>query len=261
MIIKKFIKKKGSDLGLYPTWVIPYTFQGKTNKGYCTICERETYFAKVKPWLRDHYLCAWCKSIPRNRALVHTLQIFYPNWRDLHIHESSPGGPSSKHISRQCKNYIPSQYFLDTELGAKKGGVRCENLEKMTFTDETFDLIITQDVFEHVMHPADAFREINRVLKPGGAHIFTMPWYPKLKKTVQRARQNGKEVEFLEKPVYHGNPIDPEGSLVTFDWGLDFTDFIYQYSGMFTTIYLHKNEYLGLEAEFLEVFISRKTSE
>jgi hypothetical protein len=88
-----------------------------------------------------------------------------------------------------------------------------------------------------------------------------MPWYPKLTKTVQRAKQVGDTITYLEEPVYHGNPIDAKGSLVTYDWGLDFTDFIYKHSGMHTTIYLHENSYLGLEAEFLEVFISRKPGE
>jgi len=128
----------------------------------------------------------------------------------------------------------------------------------MTFEENSLDLMMTQDVFEHVMNPAAAFKEISRVLKPGGGHVFTMPWYPKLKKTVQRVRMSDNQIEFLEEPIYHGNPIDAKGSLVTYDWGIDFTDFIYRNSGMFTTIYLVNDKKMGLEAEFLEVFISRK---
>jgi cellulose synthase/poly-beta-1,6-N-acetylglucosamine synthase-like glycosyltransferase len=45
---------------------------------------------------------------------------------------------------------------------------------------------------------------------------------------------------------------------VTFDWGLDFTEYIYASSGMFTTIYLVRDKTMDLEAEFLEVFISQK---
>ena len=109
------------------------------------------------------------------------------------------------------------------------------------------------------MNPDKAFKEISCVLKPGGAHIFTMPWYPKLKRTVQRSKMVNGEIEFLEESVYHGNPIDPEGSLVTFDWGIDFSDYICANSGMPTTIYLVRDKKMGLEAEFLEVFISRKS--
>ena len=70
-----------------------------------------------------------------------------------------------------------------------------------------------------------------------------------------------KKIEYHQKAVYHGNPIDGEGSLVTFDWGLDFTDFIFKHSGMTTIIYLEIDRKKGLDGEFLEVFISRKADE
>lgn len=74
-----------------------------------------------------------------------------------------------------------------------------------------------------------------------------------------RAKIVNNQIECLEEPIYHGNPIDAKGSLVTHDWGIDFTDFVYENSKMFTTIYLINNNKLGLEAEFLEVFITRKS--
>ena len=89
----------------------------------------------------------------------------------------------------------------------------------MTFPNESFDLFITQDVFEHVMTPNKAFKEIARVLKPDGAHVFTIPWYHTLTKTIQRAQLNKGVIEHIKEPIYHGNPIDEKGSLVTFDWG------------------------------------------
>jgi SAM-dependent methyltransferase len=232
---------------------------GKINKGYCPICETRTIFVERDKWLRDFYVCTKCNSIPRQRAIVSVLNKFVPEWKDCKIHESSPGGSSSTFIQKNCAGYVPTQFFQDVPLGEYKDSIRCENLEKMTFDNNSFDLVISQDVFEHVMNPADAFRDISRILKPGGAHIFTMPWDPHLKKTVQRARQlDSGEIEYLEEAVYHGNPIDSKGSLVTFDWGADFVDFIYANSGMFTTIYLAKDKTMGLDAEFLEVFISRK---
>ena len=66
------------------------------------------------------------------------------------------------------------------------------------------------------------------------------------------------EIQNLHEPLYHGNPISSEGSLVTFDYGMDFTELIFRSSGMNTTIYLQKNSWMGLDAEFLEVFISKK---
>lgn len=231
---------------------------GKGNRGYCPVCEQETIFIRHNPWLRDYYKCMHCQSIPRHRALINALNIFSPGWPDMVIHESSPGGTSSEHISRKCKKYSISHFFPDTPTGSLKNGVRCENLEEMTFEDSRFGLFITQDVFEHVNHPQKAFKEIARVLKPGGMHIFTVPVYHDLKETRPRiAIQDGK-IQHLLEPVYHGNPIDRKGSLVTVDYGNDFTDLIFRSSGMATTIYLQKDPRMGLDAEFLEVFISRK---
>lgn len=230
----------------------------KSNPGFCVICEQETEFIEFNEWLRDYYFCKKCRSIPRQRALVNALNIFSKNWRDSVIHESSPCGPSSDYIRSKCKHYSESQLFNDVPLGSSLYGIRCENLENMTFEDESFDIFITQDVFEHVLRPELAFKEINRVLKPDGIHIFTMPWYQDLPQTVPRVKINNGSIEHLMPPIYHGNPVDKSGSLVTYDWGIDFIDFIYRHGKMFTTIFLNIDRNLGLNAEFLHVFISRK---
>ena len=234
-------------------------YKYSSNKGYCYCCSNKVSFLKTGEWLRDYYLCSNCRSIPRNRALIKTIQLFAPDYKDLIIHESSPGTQSSIHLKRNCRFYSDSQYFPDIKPGTEHNGFLCENLDALTFQDAKFDLFITSDVFEHIMNPDKAFSEVARVLKPGGMHIFTMPWYPKLKESRRRAEIDKRgEVRHLEEPIYHGNPVDSKGSLVTIDWGLDFCDKIHQFSGMVTTIYLEHNRYYGLDGEFLEVFVSRK---
>lgn len=138
---------------------------------------KKTVFYKRSRWLRDDLRCIRCESISRFRALIYVLNTYFPQWCNLTIHESSPGGASSIKIENECKNYIPTYFFPDTELGHIKNGYRCENLEKETFQSESFDLVITQDVFEHILNPTQAFSEIERTLKPNGCHVFTVPWY------------------------------------------------------------------------------------
>lgn len=228
------------------------------NKGYCCICERETVFVASDQWLRDFYKCEICKTIPRNRALVNALNIFVSDWKNFKIHESSPGGSVSDYLKRNCIHYSSSHFYSDTPRGEYKNGYRSEDLTELTFENESFDVFVTSDVFEHVFYPERAFNEIQRVLRPGGYHIFTMPWYPHLEKSVRRTRlREDGSFEFLKDPVYHGNPIG-NGSIVTFDWGLDFTDVIFRACNMTTTIYSERDRKKGLDGEFLEVFISRK---
>jgi SAM-dependent methyltransferase len=182
----------------------------------------------------------------------------FPNWQKLSIHESSPTGAASAKISRESKNYVASQFFPDVPRGQMKGNERSEDLEQLTFDNESFDLTITQDVFEHVLRPEKAFAEIARTLKPNGAHVFTVPYY-RGRKTVVRARPDGPGgIKHLMKPDYHGNPIDANGSLVITEWGDELGDFILRTSGMTTTIFNFFDPRFGLEGEFLDVLISRK---
>lgn len=230
------------------------------NRGYCVICEQETTFIIHDPWLRDYYKCKRCDTIPRNRALVNALNRFSPDWRKKILHESSPGGAVSKFLKKNCPEYSSSHYYDDVPRGEYKGEHRSEDLCRLTFPDQSFDLFITSDVFEHVFDPEKAFAEIARVLKPGGMHIFTMPWYPQYAKSIPRAKLNaGGTIEYLLEAVYHGNPIGKgKGSLVTTDWGLDFSDFILKHGGMSTTTYVERDRHKGIDGEFLEVFISQK---
>ncbi len=230
---------------------------GDFNFGHCPICEAKTVFIKKDPWLRDYYHCIRCLSIPRWRALIYALESYFPNWRELKIHESSPGGASSDKLRRECKNYLATHFFSDTPAGEIKNGFRCENLERQTFGDSEFDLVITQDVFEHVWNPDRAFRDVARTLKKGGAHVFTLPWYY-WKRSLTRAVGENGVIKHVEKPDYHGNPIDPDGSLVVTEWGWDLCDFIYKHSGLTTTVVRARDKSRGIDGEFIEVFISRK---
>jgi hypothetical protein len=91
--------------------------RAKGNHGYCSICEHPVYFEIEGPWLRDQYRCVNCKSIPRWRALMSVVTELYPKWRELKIHESSPGGPLSDKLARECPEYLPSHFFPDAPRG------------------------------------------------------------------------------------------------------------------------------------------------
>lgn len=229
--------------------------------GTCPICERHAIFIKAGPWLRDEFLCYRCRSIPRWRALIHVIQTRFPNWRDLHIHESSPGGPASQKLARECRSYVATHFFPDVPPGQMKNGFRCENLEQQTFADDSFDLVVTSDVFEHVLDPARGFSEIGRTLRLGGAHVFTVPWYWWKKTLVRAVRGGDGTIANVEPADYHGNPIDEKGSLVVTEWGPDLCDFIYRTSGLTTTAILIRDMKMGLAGEFCDVFVSTKCAE
>lgn len=140
-------------------------------------------------------------------------------------------------------------------------GITNQNLEEMTFLDETFDVFITQDVLEHVNSPEWVLLEIIRTLKRGGIHIFTTPIYP-FRKTRPHIIMEGNVRKNILPSVYHGNTISKEGSLVTYEWGgSDFLSMIDEITRMDSMIVEFPNSREienGLERDFLQVIASIK---
>lgn len=229
------------------------------HNGYCPICCKESTFTAKNKWFRDFLICQNCNSIPRERALMVAIESYFPQWKQSIIHESSPSkrGTSLK-LEKECSNYIESQYFSNCEPGSYVDKVRCENLEMMSFANESIDLHVTQDVFEHIFNPSRAFKEIERTLKPGGMHIFSVPLVNKNKPSNARAAIKDNEIVYLLPPEYHENPV-AKNSLVTMDWGYDITEYIFKHSGLFTTIFYVNDLDRGIRAEFIEILISVKS--
>jgi SAM-dependent methyltransferase len=75
--------------------------------------------------------------------------------------------------------------------------------------------MISGDVFEHIPFPEQAIRDSYRILKPGGCHIFTAPFYHHRFTNERRSslRDDGV-IEHHMKPWYHDDPMRPEGVLV-----------------------------------------------
>ena len=107
--------------------------------------------------------------------------------------------------------------------------------------------------------PDKDFKEINRTLKKGGAHIFSVPLVNKHQKTERWAikGENG-EPKFLFEPDWHVNPIEKNGSPVTMHWGYDIVEFIKTYVNGHSTIeYINDLNY-GIRAEYIEIIVSKK---
>jgi SAM-dependent methyltransferase len=223
--------------------------------GTCPICKRRTLFVKSELWLRESNSCLSCGSISRWRAFYSVLETRFPRWRAMRIHEASPCGPGSELIRRECSGYVCSAY----STGKTPPGIRRESLGEQSFEDESFDLVLTQDVLEHVADPESALKEIARTLKPGGAHLFTVPWN-RSAKTESRAVSRSGVVEHLKDPIYHGDPYDPKGSLVYTDWGADLVEFIERACGMTTEVVSLNDPRNGTDVEMADVFVSRKNS-
>jgi glycosyltransferase involved in cell wall biosynthesis/SAM-dependent methyltransferase len=230
--------------------------------GFCPICQRDTVFSATDPWFRDSLVCEECPagSIPRERALMQTIRELLPDYARLDIHESSPGNRGvSPLLAAEAPGYVPTQFFPGVTLGSMHRGVRCEDLERQTFASESFDLVVTQDVMEHVFRPDRAYVEVFRTLRPGGLYIHTTPIYKELVETRRCATLNGDgSVTHHESPEYHGNPVSNDGALLTFRFGYDIGELIARWTPFDVGIRRFYDRTHGIVAEFCDVIVCRK---
>lgn len=125
---------------------------------------------------------------------------------------------------RNVNNVVRSEYFDDIDRGHCRDGVRSEDLQAMTFGDNSFDAVIALDVFEHISDPLKAFTEVKRVLRPSGVGIITVPLDTRIKKTRTIAKMENGKITHLNRRAYHSDPLRKEGSPVFTEFGLDMLD-------------------------------------
>lgn len=200
-----------------------------TLEAYCPICDTRRTFSSNDDYFscRDELRPSECRHttcLTRQRALAAALLSLYNRSQlaNVRIHESSPGTCGLSPWLRQlCPGYVMTGYFPNLPLGVSAGRIRNEDLERQTFADCAFDLVIHLDVMEHLFDPFVALREIERTLVPGGHCLFTVPTYPDQRRSEQIAFKENGALRIIGKPEYHGNPQDKAGSLVTWRYGYD----------------------------------------
>ncbi|MBW8886204.1 MAG: methyltransferase domain-containing protein [Fibrobacteres bacterium] len=207
-----------------------------SRRGHCPMCGKATlFFMNDTPeTIRNHALCVRCGCCSRHRHLALSVQREFAArgirslsdfraYPELSVLNASTGTPVARFLGAG-PNIICSEYFDDTPPGAIKGGIRNEDLGNLSMPDNSLDLVVTEDVFEHIPAWKLAFGEVHRVLKPGGCHIFTIPYYFN-RKTRELFQWEGDKPVLTEPVEYHGDPI--RGSIPAFlHFGRDLPDIL-----------------------------------
>jgi len=226
----------------------------RARPGRCNICGERTSFSFTDPALyREELLCGSCRATSRYRSIARGL---------LAAFETLAGARAAslaalpRRASRRVAVYdtqVPfdngaSAYpipwrleaapWIDLQLstfrasepeGALLGPKTTnQNLERLTFPDASFDVVVTSDVMEHVRLDDLAHREIRRVLKPGGFYVFTVPHF-RDRETLVRVRivdpdDPAKDVDVLPRE-YHGDANSEDGRALAYrGFGTDLDD-------------------------------------
>jgi SAM-dependent methyltransferase len=184
-------------------------------EGACSVCGRHGRFRRTLKSLRETLACEACRATLRYRGQAEALLRVIADGRHASLRELAasgalaglaifePGisGPLRPYLSRAgC--YHRSFYEPGLPSGTLRDGIACQDLMATSHPDGAFDLVVTSDILEHVREPVRAFAEIRRILRPGGAHVFTVPL--QAGETRVRVDTTGQVDRHLLPPVYHG---------------------------------------------------------
>lgn len=167
--------------------------------------------------------CLRCRGTPVHLSLIAAARACVPGLADRRAYELSTTGAALAWLRRRCRTVTTSEYLDGVEPGSRHGKVRCEDVQRLSFADGSFDLCTSTEVFEHVPDDDAGFRELHRVLAPGGWLLLTVPMHG-VEATVERARGTGDSLRHLLPPAYHGDRINGPGSVLVYrDYGRDIT--------------------------------------
>ena len=204
--------------------------------GYCVPCSQNVSFLvdmqsggqfQDNVWLpnwRERLECPLCKMNNRQRLISTLIKQELDVLQEKQVYLMEQVTPIYNWVKSTFKNHtiVGSEYLgHEYPCGEIVEGIRHEDIENMSFSNNTLDLIVSNDVFEHVPNPAKAFAECARVLKAGGVMIATIPFHCNSDKSITRAKVTNGQLEHILTPEYHGNPISGDGSLVFTDFSWD----------------------------------------
>ena len=101
------------------------------------------------------------------------------NWLDLGCgHQALPfwREDEERQLVARCGAIVGMDYDLPSLKKHRSVSLRVRgHIDSLPFKNDHFDLVTANMVVEHLADPAHQFREINRVLKPGGIFLFHTP--------------------------------------------------------------------------------------
>lgn len=111
------------------------------------------------------------------------------NWMsdgEVYLDVGCSNGEVIGSVGKRCAKAVGIDIDERTMSEAKRNNPDFEfvlgSADNLPFDDETFTLVSMLDVLEHVPRPEESLNEINRILKPGGHLVISVPhkgsfWY------------------------------------------------------------------------------------
>jgi SAM-dependent methyltransferase len=187
-----------------------FTFQSKLKFAICPFCFKKRIFLGLG---REPYQtrCLSCKGTLVSLSAIKTItdnNLILDCTYELSFH-----GVLFEYLKKNSKKFTFSEYF-SANKSRYVNGIRNEDVQKLTFISESFDLITSTEVFEHVPDYLKGFKEIYRVLKKDAFFCFTVPVF-EISKQVCKLHQDGSLL-WLAPEEYHGSRLTGDDSVPVF---------------------------------------------
>lgn len=153
-------------------------------------------------------------TLSRSRAVLSVLEQVYGSLEelgqlDIYLAEALTG------FARWLRRHVGPERLTQSEylegLEIFTGDIPHQDLCALTFNDRCFDLVLCNELFEHLYDLEAAFMEMARVLRPGGRLVATFPMafgqYDSIIKAMRHPESG--EVTFLGEVELHGDPLRP----------------------------------------------------
>ena len=225
--------------------------------GYCIACARPRRFKtdhvapgldpSVVPNWREGLICRGCSLNSRMRASIHLLLWALGPEPRSRIYLTEQITALYRWVKLRFPDAVGSEYLRDGTQrgGSSRYGIRHEDLTALSFADESFDVVISLEVMEHIPDFRRAFSECARVLKPRGKMLLSVPFHQGPDHRLRARVRDDGTIEHLLPPEYHGDPLDPRGCLCFHHFGWDVIDFLKAAGFRQTTAYSIWSRELG----------------
>lgn len=145
-------------------------------KRVCPCCGWQGEEFEAWPYFsRPDSMCPRCGSLERHRLYYLFLKNALPKNKKIRVLHFAPETTIEK-LFRSYDNIDYLSADLDPDLA-----MRQEDLTRLSFPDNSFDVIFCSHVLEHVCDDLQALKELCRVLKPGGFAILQVPIFDKFR--------------------------------------------------------------------------------
>jgi SAM-dependent methyltransferase len=153
---------------------------------------------------REGNACAGCGQSKRVRMLAWSLARTVADLRSARVLQVNRINDLAPVLGAAGRLFTTG--FGPAEWVPERGrpGVSAHDFEDLGFAPGSFDLVVHSETLEHLWDPGRALAESHRVLRPGGALLYTVPLLHGRRTRRRSRRRPDGGVEHLLPPSFHG---------------------------------------------------------